>query len=129
MLCDYEFYKNKYFGNVIAEHDFPRLCERASDKLDMLTFGRLADGLPQDEKIAVKVQKAVCALAEKIADIESANATIRQSGGSVVSSVSSGSESISFKSDTSITEVEQDKICYAIARDYLSGTGLLYAGL
>ena len=26
--CDYDFYTNKYLGNVITEADFPRLAER-----------------------------------------------------------------------------------------------------
>lgn len=41
--CDYDFYKNEYLGNVVAEVDFPRLAERASEKIDMLTFERIEE--------------------------------------------------------------------------------------
>ena len=124
---DYEFYTTKYYGNVIAEKDFPRLSERASDKIDTLTFGRLGN-FPTDEDVIVKVKKCVCALAEQIADYELTQASIRQNGGSAVSSVSSGSESISFRADASIGSVEQNQAFMMTAREYLSGTGLLYAG-
>lgn len=124
---DYEFYTTKYYGNVIAEKDFPRLSERASDKIDTLTFGRLGN-FPTDEDVIVKVKKCVCALAEQIADIELSKNMQRQSGGSNVASVSSGSESISFRADASIGSVEQNQAFMMTAREYLSGTGLLYAG-
>lgn len=141
---DYEFYISKYYGNVIQEEDFPRLSDKASNKIDKLTFGRVEvffDELdrqsailtePDKEmlKLEAKIKKSVCALAEKMLDVESANDIIRQNGGGAISSVSSGSESISYNKDyASITEAEQDKLYYAIARDYLSGTGLLYAGI
>ena len=75
--CDYDFYTNKYLGNVITEADFPRLSERASEKLDRLTFDRLSmseDGTIStsivyatheeietlDEKTSTRVKKAVC---------------------------------------------------------------------
>ena len=85
--CDYEFYKSKYMGNVIAESDFSRLSERASEKIDIFTFDRLSvsdDGIifaeivsatyvsneELDEKTSIKVKKAVCKIAEALNDIE-----------------------------------------------------------
>ena len=47
--ADYEFYKDRYYGSMIPEADFPRLSERASDFIDTLTFDRLVDGLPQSK--------------------------------------------------------------------------------
>lgn len=127
--CDYTFYKSEYLGNVITETDFPRLIERASEKLDALTFDRLTDGLPDDTRTAKRIKKAVCALAEKIADFELADATLRNNGGLAVSSVSSGSESIHYASNAVVSEKDQNKELYNTVREYLSDTGLLYAGL
>lgn len=127
--CDYEFYKTEYLGNVITEADFPRLSQRASDKIDVITFDRLAEGLPTDERVATKVKKAVCAIAELMLDYERANSTMRNNGGLVVSSVSSGSESISYKTDAQVSEKEHNIEIRQVATDYLIGTGLLYAGL
>lgn len=126
--CDYGFYKSEYKGNVITEDDFSRLEIRAEDKLNALTFGR-TENLPDDYMFAVRVKKALCALAEKMADVELANNTLRNSGGVGVSSVSSGSESISFRADTIISDSEQNKLYLNVVRDYLLNTGLLYAGL
>ena len=44
--ADYEFYTTSYFGSVVPETDFPRLAERASDFVDLMTSDRLVDGLP-----------------------------------------------------------------------------------
>lgn len=162
--CDYDFYTTKYMGNVIAEVDFPRLSERASDKLDMLTFNRLssdAEGkiytlyerelehYELEEKTAIKVKKAVCALAEILNDIEMYEKSSRGSigfeetenglKGKVISSISSGSESISYsvKTDSASSLVgavltdknAQNRLFYDTVKEYLSGTGLLYAGI
>lgn len=108
---DYEFYATKYYGNVVPEADFPRLAERASDFLDAITFDRLVDGLPDDERAKTKVQKAVCAVADKLYALELAEkqanaaalagASSGTSGGAtsgVISSRSAGSESITYAS-------------------------------
>lgn len=108
---DFEFYATTYHGNVVPESDFPRIADRASDFLDVITFDRLVDGLPSDERAATKVQKAVCAVAEKLYELElaekqalSAAAGGTSSSGSggatsgVITSRSAGSESISYAS-------------------------------
>ena len=108
--ADYKFYTESYFGNVVPETDFPRLAERASDFIDTMTFDRLVDGLPTNERSQKRVKKAVCSLAELMYQIElaeknatnaavSGTSTAIGSGGSttsVITSVSSGSESISY---------------------------------
>lgn len=106
--ADYKFYTES-FGNVVPETDFPRLAERASDFVDAMTFDRLADGLPANERSQKRIKKAVCSLAELMYQIElaeknainqaSANLTDTNVGNistGVVTSVSSGSESISY---------------------------------
>lgn len=104
--ADYEFYQTSFFGNVVPESDFMRMSERASDFIDRLTFDRLADGLPSDDRQQKRIKKAVCAVAEVLYQIDVAekNALSAASGASVsipgggtatgiVTSVSSGSES------------------------------------
>ena len=150
--CDYDFYTNKYLGNVITEADFPRLSERASEKLDRLTFDRLSiseDGTIEtlDEKTSTRVKKAVCKIAEILNDIEFYEKTSRELAGfeqtengqrgKVITSVSSGSESVSYSVKESSNSIvgavltdkkAQERLFYDIAVEYLSGTGLLYAG-
>lgn len=152
---DYTFYKDKYYGTAITtQGDFDRLADRASDKLDTMTFDRLVPGLPADERAAMKVQKAVCAVADKLQEIEQAE-KIAQSGGyvtdesgnyvgNIVTSKTSGSESISFSATSSVKSAvlsaagdtqAQNRLCYDTAKEYLTGVTddcgvlLLYAGL
>ena len=108
--ADYDFYKTSYFGSVVPETDFPQMAERASDFVDTMTFDRLVDGLPTNERSQKRIKKAVCSLAELMYQIElaeknatnaavSGTSTAIGSGGSttgIVTSVSSGSESISY---------------------------------
>lgn len=108
--ADYEFYTTSYFGSVVPETDFPRLAERASEFIDLMTSDRLVDGLPANERSQKRIKKAVCSLTELMYQIElaeknAANAAASGtsitigSGGSttgIVTSVSSGSESISY---------------------------------
>lgn len=74
--ADYKFYTES-FGNVVPETDFPRLAERASDFVDTVTFDRLVDGLPENERSQKRIKKAVCSLAELMYQLELAekNAT------------------------------------------------------
>ena len=108
--ADYEFYTTSYFGSVVPETDFPRLAERASDFIDTMTFNRLVDGLPTNERSQKRIKKAVCSLTELMYQIElaeknatnaatSGTSTMFGAGGNstgIVTSVSSGSESISY---------------------------------
>ena len=75
--ADYEFYTTSYFGSVVPETDFPRLAERASEFIDLMTSDRLVDGLPTNERSQKRIKKAVCSLAELMYQIELAekNAT------------------------------------------------------
>lgn len=146
---DFEFYATTYHGNVVPEADFPRIADRASDFLDVITFDRLVDGLPSDERAATKVQKAVCAVSDHIYELElaqkQANAAAQAGGSSgasggvksgIISSRSAGSESISYASlsDTASgaknwsavyqaagDETLTNNLLYSAARLYLTG--------
>lgn len=138
--ADYKFYTES-FGNVVPETDFPRLAERASDFVDTMTFDRLVDGLPTDTRAQKRIKKAVCSLAELMYQIELAEknaisqasaseaSTTIGSGGSttgVVTSVSSGSESISYATPQQIgASVKEWSAVYAAAGDVQKTNDLL----
>lgn len=136
---DYEFYQKSFFGNVVPESDFMRLAERASDFIDTLTFDRLADGLPSDERQQKRIKKAVCSLAELMYQIElaeknainqaSASATDTNAGGKstgIVTSVSSGSESISYATPQQIgASAKEWSAVYTAAGDIQKTNDLL----
>ena len=75
--ADYDFYKTSYYGSVVLDSDFPRLAERASDFIDLVTSDKLVDGLPSNERYQKRIKKAVCSLAELMYQLELAekNAT------------------------------------------------------
>ena len=138
--ADYEFYTTSYFGSVVPEADFPRLAERDSDFVDTMTFDRLVDGLPTNERSQKRIKKAVCSLAElmyqiELADKNAANtaasgaSTTIGSGGSttgVVTSVSSGSESISYATPQQIgASAKEWSAVYAAAGDVQKTNDLL----
>ena len=138
--ADYDFYTTSYFGSVVPETDFPRLAERASDFVDTMTFDRLVDGLPENERSQKRIKKAVCSLAELMYQIElaeknatnaavSGTSTAIGSGGSttgVVTSVSSGSESISYATPQQIgASAKEWSAVYAAAGDVQKTNDLL----
>lgn len=137
--ADYKFYIES-FGNVVPETDFSRLAERASDFVDTMTFDRLVDGLPTNERSQKRIKKAVCSLAEKMYQIElaeknainqaSANVTDTNVGNistGVVTSVSSGSESISYATpQQKASGAKEWSAVYTAAGDVQKTNGLLY---
>ena len=146
---DFTFYENTYHGNVVPADDFDRIADRASDFLDVITFDRLVDGLPDDERAKTKVQKAVCAVAEELYKLELADkqALSAAAGGTsssgpggatsgVITSRSAGSESISYASPSEMAngaktwsavyqaagdETLTNKLLYSAAKLYLTG--------
>ena len=137
---DYEFYTTSFFGSVVPETDFPRLAEKASDFVDTMTFDRLVDGLPTNKRSQKRIKKAVCSLTEKMYQIElaeknatnaaaSGTSTAIGSGGSttgIVTSVSSGSESISYATPQQIGASAKDwSAVYAAAGDIQKTNDLL----
>ena len=137
--ADYEFYTTSYFGSVVPETDFPRLAERSSDFVDTVTFDRLVDGLPTNERSQKRIKKAVCSLTELMYQIElaeknainqaSANVTDANTGGKstgIVTSVSSGSESISYATPQQIgASAKEWSAVYAAAGDVQKTNDLL----
>ena len=138
--ADYEFYTTSYFGSVVPETDFPQLAERASEFIDLMTSDRLVDGLPTNERSQKRIKKAVCSLAELMYQLElaeknainqaSASVTDTNVGGKstgIVTSVSSGSESISYATLQQIgASAKEWSAVYAAAGDVQKTNDLLY---
>ena len=147
--ADIDFYKKKFYGDVLDETTAAKWLEMASDELDALTIGRLISAFPTDEVADTKVRKAVCAIADALFLIDSqrqAAAAKQTADGSyhgAVVSISSGKESVSYSAigatasvyaSAAASAVEQARLIGSIACKYLAnipdanGVNLLYAG-
>lgn len=155
---DYEYFKTLYPD--IPEADFNRLSWEACRKMDIATTGidgirKLTVAFPTDEYAVECVKRCACALVDTLNQMKQAweNAN-KASGytettnglqGKVISSISSGNESISFSSsgsssrttaiDKALADVFVENQMYMkIIRDYLSdvpdanGVNLLFMG-
>lgn len=132
----YDFYTDTYLGDLITGSSvFEKYEAKAEVKIDRICHNRFADGLPEDSTLNTKVQKAVCAICDVLYQLDVAKTAATATDGSNVRSMSSGGESITFGVDkTEITAAlssiaAQDRLIYQTVLDYLSGSGLLYAGL
>ncbi len=152
----YEYYKSIYGEDSMPEADFNRLSWEACCRVDTLTLNKLKFAYPTDEDSSEAVKRCVCNLIEIAGQIEAANKRVSEgqgyitdeSGtlrGKVVSSVSSGSESISYtaKAESGSTLIDavlsdraaQERLYRDTVRGYLSlvpdsnGVNLLYAGI
>lgn len=129
----YDFYKEKYYGDSIEESLFPKWEDRAADKLDQLTDGHINDATKAE--FDERIQKATCALADLLYQIDYKTAHANDPKNGNVRSMSSGGQSISFGSNETAVDkalgdkAAQNRLCYDAVCEYLSGTGLLYAGV
>lgn len=148
--ADNRFYAGVFQGDVISQNDTVKWLERASDEIDHLTFGRLISAFPTDEAHAVKIRKAVCAIAEALYCIDEQRRAVSAQKGAdgsyrgAVASISSGRESISYAVNNAATASTyaaaaasadaQAALIGSIAAKYLAnipdanGVNLLYAG-
>lgn len=152
----YDYYKSIYGEDSMPETDFNRMSWEACRKVDTLTLNKLKFAFPTNEDDIEAVRQCVCKLIEIAGQIEAANKRVTEgqgyitdeSGalrGKVVSSVSSGSESISYtvKAESGSTLIDavlsdkaaQERLYRDTVREYLSlvpdsnGVNLLYAGI
>jgi len=115
-MPDYEYYTNVYYGSAIGESEWAAVSARAYDYIDYITRGGA------DDSEAVK--KAVCAVADKYYEIESAKA---QAMSGALASETVGSWSVTYRTGSEISASYGSEL-YGIALRYLSNTGLLYRG-
>lgn len=149
--ADFSFYTDVYHGDVLTEDNADRWLDRASDELDVFTFGRLVDAFPENAANVVKVKKAVCAIADALFYVDeqrkAASAQQADDGSyrGAIASITSGKESISYAvgSAASISTYAaaaasadaHNQLIGNIAAKYLArvpdanGVFLLYAGV
>ena len=129
----FEFYRDSYYGDSIEESLFPKWEDRASMKLDQLTYGNI--NVETQAEFDEKIQKATCALADLLYQIDYKTVHANDPKNGNVKSMSSGGQSISFGTNETLVDkvlndkTAQNRLCYDAVCEYLSGTGLLYAGV
>ena len=129
----FEFYESKYYGDSIKESSFPKWEDRATMKLDQLTYGHIDDAAK--EEFDEQIQKATCALADLLYQIDYKTTHASDEKGGNVKSMSSGGRSVSFGANETLVDkvlndkAAQNRLCYDTVCEYMSGTGLLYAGV
>lgn len=147
--ADVDFYSKVVQSAVIPESELPKYLEAASDELDSITFNRLMNGFPTIEAHALKVKKAVCAIADALYLIDRHNQAVmpqkaedgRYRGN--ISSISSGQETISYAAMNAAASVygaaatncaTKNALLSDIAAKYVAnipdalGVNLLYGG-
>lgn len=149
MYADFSFYTETFYGDTLTESNANKWLDRASDFVDMLTFNRLETAFPMEERHALKVKKAVCAIADALFLIDTqrkaGSAQIGADGSykGAVSSISSGKESVSYATGTTASVYSvaasdsdaADRYTQRLAEIYLAdvpdadGVNLLYAGI
>lgn len=142
--ADYDFYKNEYYGDTIAEADFSKWAERSSRQIDVFTFRRLQSAYPSDEYTDKQIKLCMCELADKMMQTDKylkASALNEEGHASIVKSQSAGSESITYATGETVyaSVIKDDRSRTAFYRvtltEYLNGLTdangicLLYAGV
>ena len=144
---DYAYYQFLYGDSAIPEADFKRLSGKACRLVDVLTTGidgvrKLEVAFPTDEYDAENVKTCICELVVKLNAFEKAEQSAQEAAGytktenglqgKIISSISSGNESISFANgssgrtetafDKAVSDrTEQEELLKSIIRYYLSG--------
>lgn len=156
MYADFNYYQTEYGGKVIESADnFTHFGRKAERRMDAITGNKLQFAFPTKKKDKEAVKDCLCELTEFLyqldsyqrAAMDSAGVVEQDDGmvrGKVVTSISSGSESIGYSAkssaDTSLMEAAKDKkvadaMINSMVRDGLSGVpdangvNLLYAGM
>ena len=156
MYADFVYYTEKYSGKLLkTAEDFNHYGRKAGRRIDVITGFKLQSAFPTNENHAEAVKDCFCELVEflyqvdqyQTAAVESAGVVQQSDGtvkGKVITSISSGSESISYSAGgsvkSSIAAAAEDKgradrEIYRIVYDGLSmipddrGINLLYAGI
>lgn len=136
IYADFPYYQESFLGNLIRDPtEFSRAAARASEYMDMVTFGRLLEGIP--EAYTDRTQSCCCALAEAIYTYQaygtgntnpdgSTGAKVSESISKYSVSYASPTESISAMLYGSTSGLQN--YLKSICMRYLGATGLLYRG-
>lgn len=125
---DFTFYQETYKGTKITtQSEFEEHALRAEEILDEMTWDRIPnmDAQFMTEALAMKIRKAVCAMAEVSKQCNPMY--IEQKGSEGVSSESNDGYSVSYQDPGNMAAVYRSRSETA-ARRFLGTTGLLYRG-
>ena len=135
--ADFAYYSEVYGGNLIPENKFPSVSEKASDRIDAATFGRLESGIPEEYEKNVK--RCCCELAESIYSYSALSDGSAIAGAGSVASENIGKYSVTYRSGTEqISAVSAqlhgensglEDIYKNIIMRHLGRTGLLFRGV
>ena len=155
MYADFNYYLIEYMGDVLESADFAKYSKTAAKRIDNLTTGKLRFAFPFDGHAANAVKDCECELAdflfaldrytkaamESVGTVTQADGSVR---GKVVTSVTSGSESVGYSASAAVnTELmdaakdskKADEKIYSIVRNNLTdikdanGVDLRYMGI
>lgn len=127
---DYEYFKSIY-GDSMPETDFNRLSWESCRRIDVLTTGKLKFAFPTNEDDAEAVKRCVCELIDFMYQVNQYSKMAMQSVGviqkndgtvvgKVITSMSSGSESIGYSVSGSFDKTDVMKS--AESREYRDNT-------
>lgn len=125
--ADYTYYTDTFGGTLISEADFNRSVMTAGLYIDQFTHGNITN----DNKDNIKgLQDCACDMAESVYKMLYSSATA--SGGGEKKSETIDGYSVSYvtaQKDGEDIRATLSRNLYAIATLYLSGSGLLFAGV
>lgn len=128
MYADYAYYASEYLLGrtpAVPEKEYPYWEKQARAAVDQWTFNRIK----HDETLSSDaVKDCVCAIAEHLYKADQLNQGGQAPG--IMASYSNDGESATYNvSGSAYTESGSRKKVAALIRQYLSKTGLLYAGV
>lgn len=134
MYADYEFYKTKYFGELVNDTEYPKYELKARDELDYYTRMRIP--FINEDKMN-KVKMCECKLIDLLYNYDQEIKKIKEYEDKtiqgVVASETVGKQSVSYQKatlrDIKVVEQERNEMISKIIRKDLSMTGLLYRGV
>lgn len=130
MYADYEYYTESFlFGRdeVVPDDDWEFFEKQARYEIDLLTHNRIAslDEIPE------AVKDCTCAVTELLYNADQQAKTYKAQGlaGPLASWSNDGQSGSVDLGQSAFTETGKRRETYRLALRYLSGTGLLYAGV
>ena len=135
--ADFAYYSEVYGGSLIPQDKFPSLAEKASDRIDAATFGRLENGVPEEYEKNVK--RCCCELAENIYNYSALSDGSAIAGAGTIASENIGKYSVTYRSGSEqISAISAqlhggsagiEDIYKDIIMRHLGRTGLLFRGV
>lgn len=135
MYADYEFYEEKYLGELVNFDDYPKYEMRARDELDYYTRMRIQ--FLKDENKMERVKMCECKLIDLLFNYDQELAKIKEyedkTVEGVVASETVGKHSISYQKASLRSKADVEKERYKKIKELIHKnlfmTGLLYSGL